>query len=622
MNDNFPCNLPPDMPDFCPPPEKPHHHHHSMPPVPSVVEGQSLYEAVNNLSDRVNVCIKTYNEVMEHNYQTLHNLERAAEANGAYYNPCEVYTEPGYYADESATYTLIHKKTVDRHNQPIRIKLKLAYGNTTNSAVEQSIMNASKVHFADKIVIAQPIPDNKEGWYGRVIYNGAPLPSNDKPNLYTAGFTRAGVLRVYSNAVSTEQMLRDTIEDAMGVSGVLVQNGQVCDDSYLENIPMWNSQVARVAIGQNTNTREVIFLVCGNENDVNKKGMTSKAVANVLRSYGCDIAVELSEGVKCMAMDKGQLMFTPEDNKIPNGYAFWVISRENCFYNDYQRELAALMQNFGENLWLEYLTQKDLDATKARLEAEVGRLEGLISDEEKARQDADKALQDNIDKEATTRQEEDEKLQKNIDAEAATRQQADETLQTNIDNEQSRAEAAEEALGGRIDTEAQERQDADSELEGKIQQEQKRAEEAEEAIRQSVTALTDRVTRIETNVTQLQTNVANMQNDISVMQSNIITMQNTITEQQITLGNFQNDLNDFKLKLAEMGRQLDALDPEKLARQVADLFASDVVPLPIPAATTTKLGGIIVTEDFSVTLDGQLTVNAIDEDEITAKWEE
>ena len=146
----FPC-APPDKPNFCPkpmPPKPPF-----MPPVPSIVEGQSLYEVYNILNGRVNAMCNTYNDVMHNCYETLENLYRAAEANGAYYNKCEVYVEDGYNADQGATYKLIHKAVVDRHNNPIRVELHLAYGNTTNSKIEQKLNSASMVELADKIFI-------------------------------------------------------------------------------------------------------------------------------------------------------------------------------------------------------------------------------------------------------------------------------------------------------------------------------------------------------------------------------------------------------------------------------------------------------------------------------------
>lgn len=406
-----------DFPDFCPPPSKPPIP--CNPPVPSVVQGMSLYEAVNNLTNRVNVCINTYNDVMRNCYATLHNLEKAAEENGAYYSPCDVYTEEGYSADEGATYTLIHKNVVDRRGEPIRVKLHLAYGNTTNSKIQQGLFSASKITYADKIVIAQPMGEN--GWYGKPIWNGCPIPGADAPNLYTMGFTRSGVMKVYSNSVSTDQMLRDTVEDAMGVSGVLIMNGQITDDSYTANIPNAKEQTSRVCVGQNLDTREVIFLVCGNENNVNKKGLTTKACANILLQYGCDIAVELCEGSSAGAMDKGSLMFVPENNEIPEGYCFWYISRA-CFYrSDYERELAELMQNYGQCIWNTYLNKKDIDNLQTDLENEINN-----------RIEADNALKA-----------EDERIENKLDEEIATRTESDERFQAAITDLQTRMVKAE-----------------------------------------------------------------------------------------------------------------------------------------------------------------------------------
>lgn len=406
-----------DFPDFCPPPSKPPIP--CNPPVPSVVQGMSLYEAVNNLTNRVNVCINTYNDVMRNCYATLHNLEKAAEENGAYYSPCDVYTEEGYSADEGATYTLIHKNVVDRRGEPIRVKLHLAYGNTTNSKIQQGLFSASKITYADKIVIAQPMGEN--GWYGKPIWNGCPIPGAEAPNLYTMGFTRSGVMKVYSNSVSTDQMLRDTVEDAMGVSGVIIMNGQITDDSYTANIPNAKEQTSRVCIGQNLDTREVIFLVCGNENNVNKKGLTTKACANILLQYGCDIAVELCEGSSAGAMDKGSLMFVPENNEIPEGYCFWYISRA-CFYrSDYERELAELMQNYGQCIWNTYLNKKDINNLRTDLENEINN-----------RIEADNALKA-----------EDERIENKLDEEIATRTESDERFQAAIIDLQTRMGKAE-----------------------------------------------------------------------------------------------------------------------------------------------------------------------------------
>lgn len=357
----------PDFPQFCPPPPPPPCP--CEPQVPSVVEGQSLYQAVNNLTNRVNLCIQNYNDVMANCYATLHNMEKAAEANGSYYGPCEVWTEEGYSAEQGSTYTLIHKACVDRRGEPIRMQLHLAYGNTTNSQIEQSIFSASKITLADKMVVAQPKGAN--GWYGHAIYHGAPIATADEPTLYTVGFTKHGAMRVYSNAVSQDQLLKDTIENAMGCSGVLVQNGQITDESYQKDIPNASEQTARVVMGQNIDTQEVIILCCGSYDNVQHKGMTSKACAEILLKYGCDIVVELSEGVSAGAVNKGSMIFPPVNDSAPTAYCYWYISRACLYRNDYQKELAILMQNYGESLWGIYESTKKINDLSNRLDKEI-----------------------------------------------------------------------------------------------------------------------------------------------------------------------------------------------------------------------------------------------------------
>lgn len=375
-----PCG--PDFPMFCPPPMPP------IPPMPyesSVVEGSSLYEAVNRLNGRVNVCIDTYNHVMSECYRTLHNLEKAAEENGAYYGPGEVWVEEGYDAEQNSTYKLIHKACVDRRGEPIRVQLHLAYANTTNSKIEQDIFSSSKVEYADKMFVA--IPKGENGWYGKAFWHGAPINSSAGVGKYTVGFTRAGAMKVYSNGVSDDQLSRDTIVDAMGCSGVLIQNGQITTEDWQQNIPNRSEKSERIIMGQNMDTQEVVWLVCGNENDVDHAGMTSLKAAQILLSYGVDIAVELSEGADAAATDKGSAMFAPKDMEMPTAYAYWFISRK-CFYkNDYDRELAELIQNYGRTLWENYKNAYSIRNLQTDLATEVAnriagdeKLQGEIDD--------------------------------------------------------------------------------------------------------------------------------------------------------------------------------------------------------------------------------------------------
>lgn len=556
-----PCP-PPEFPPFCPedrpvmgkpccPPPPP------MPPVPSVVSGMDLYEAMNHLSDRVNVCIHNYNQVMAENYKALRNMQRAAEENGAYYGPGEVWVEEGYYPDESATYHIVHKACVDRRGEPIRMQLHLAYGNTTNSKIEQNIFSASKVEYADKMMVAIPKGDN--GWYGKALWHGCPMPSADEPTLWTVGFTRAGVMRVYGNSVSVDQMLRDTVEDAMGVSGVLVMDGKVTDDSYRQYIPNAEQQTSRVCMGQNMATREVVILTVGNENDVNKKGLTSKACAEILRQYGCDIAVELCEGVGSGAMDKGSLMYVPDDTEEPTAYAYWFISRK-CFYkNDYERELAELVQNYGACIWGGFLNKKAIAQVKAELAEEIQRakdaeqqLQENIDAEAKAREEGDRQLQANIDAEAKAREDADKVLQGNIDAEAKVREDADKVLQGNIDKEALARQNADAALQDNINKEAQARQAADTELQGNIDKEA-------EARKAADTALGQRIDGLNTRLTAAEAEIVKINQLLTVLQQQMTSLDATVTELAKTIADIETSLNNLKQTVLTLVSRVDSI---------------------------------------------------------------
>lgn len=555
FNDHSPECCGPKFPPFCPE-DKPPMGRPPMPPCPSVVSGMDLYEAVNNLTDRVNVCIHNYNAVMAESYKTLHNLQQAAQENGAYYGPDEVWVEEGYYANESSTYHLVHKACVDRRGEPIRMQLHLAYGNTTNSKIQQGIFNASKVEFADKMLVA--IPKTENGWYGKAIWHGAPIQSADEPTLYTVGFTRAGVMRVYNNGVSVDQMLRDTIENAMGCSGVLIQNGQVTDDSYRANIPNAGQQTSRVCIGQNLDTREVIMLTVGNENDVNRKGLTSKACAEILLGQGCDIAVELCEGVGSAAMDKGSLMYVPDDEQRPNAYAFWFISRKRFYKTDYERELAELIQNYGACIWDGFLNKKNIESVKNDLDAEIARAVA-----------AENALGERVTEEVTRAKGEEQRIEGKVDAEIQRAKDAEAELQESINDETLRAKAEEQRIDAKVDAEVKRATDAEEELGVRIDGEVARAKAEEQRIDGKVDAESARAKAAEAGLqSALDKEVHDRTNADSTLHQEILTEQGERTAADTVL---QNNINsEASTRATEDGKLQASIDAEAKARASAD----------------------------------------------------
>ena len=371
-----PCGAPyppPFQPHPCPPPmPKPMP---CVPPAPSVCQGMDLYEAMNGLTDRVNTCIATYNDVMANSYQALRNLEHAAEANGAYYGDCEVSTEQGYYADEGNTYCVTRKKVVDRFGEPIRMQLKLAYDNTTNSNLEQPIDDASMIECAQVIASCEV---GETGWVGNCFYKGAPLPSVESGEGYCVAFTRNGTMRVYANAINQSQLLNDGVENSMSCVGRIIVDGEVKDEVAAAVAPI-------VAMGQNTVTKEVFFVSAGSDANQVKQGLTnrglsSKACADILKGYGCDIAVVLSTGDNAMLLDKGENAFVP--STLPNqtkAKAFWYITRKAHYKNDYDRQLAELIQNYGQLRYTALLNQLSILNLKNYTEAEISRIDAQLT---------------------------------------------------------------------------------------------------------------------------------------------------------------------------------------------------------------------------------------------------
>ena len=609
-----PQPLPPDYPhfipgDYCRPPVP------AMPPVPSVVEGESLYEAVNNCIDRVNVCMDTYNSVMAECYKTLHNLQRAAEENGAYYGPADVWTEEGYDADSSAKYFIIHKRHVDRRGQPIFMELGLAYDNATNSKIEQSIFSASKVKYADKIVVAQP--KTEKGWYGKAIWHGAPIQADPAANLWTVGFTKGGFMRVYSNGTGVDTMLADTVFNAMGCSGVLIQDGALTSEMYYNQIPDYNKQTSRVIMGQNIATGEVMILVTGHENDVNAKGMTSTAAAEILRQRGVTLAVELCEGESAGACDKGQLMFTPENDTVPTAYCFWYITRRRFYKNDYERELAELTQNYGQSIWQGYLNgekiqdiaadlaaeidraqnaENNLDAAikaeTARAQAAEGQLDTKIEAETTRAEAAEKALDNKITAETERATAEEARLDAKIDAETERATGVEADLQQQITEEVTRAKAREDKiagdladevnratleenrLNGLITTETQRAKDAEAVLQTNIDNEQQAREDADTALGARIDSLSSDVTQqindfktevnqkiddIESTVNNLKTTVDSLGEQVTQLGNNVTTLSGTVNKIQQTVNTLQENYTSLSSAVSDLNDQIDRM---------------------------------------------------------------
>lgn len=415
------------------------------------VPGSTPQEQVAYLLNRVDTMIDYFNHYDDKVWGAYNAVVHSALGNEAYYR--EITREEGYLADGSTPYTVIHIPYLDRAERPIFLELGLAYNNTTNNGVKENVFEASQNRVADKLIPAFNIAD---GWEGKAMLKGAPIQSTYTEGKFTLAVTDNGFLKIYPNTVSYDQLNRDRIRNAMGVQGVLINNGTKTPEQYATN---GGELLARVGIGMNYETKErLIVIVNGNPtppNDASVTGATADMLADIFAKYNCTVAVETANNGSAVAMDKGQMIYMPDTATtgviptVPSINCYWYITKRRHYHNQYVKDVADLIQKVGQNKWRCEIALQSCDFLKGR----VNDLQRDLDAEVRARQDADEQLQNNIDAEAEARRLADEQLQDNIDAEAETRRLADVQLQDNIDAETNARVAGDNALDERITNE-------------------------------------------------------------------------------------------------------------------------------------------------------------------------
>lgn len=404
------------------------------PPVKPYCPGVSPEEQMGILTERVNELINTINDYSTDVYGAYNAIVNSALCNDAYYN--EITTEEGYIAEASAKYKVIHIPFLDRSKEPIYFELGLAYNNTTNANVHEDVFNASQRTIADKLI---PAYNSDNTWVGAVVWKGAPIGNiGELPAQYTFGVTDNGFFKVYENLTDYTQLKQDCVRNAFEARSVLIQGGKLTPDKFDPDEK--NHQLGRIGVGMNYDTKErFIVIVQGS----NQSGCTTEQLANIFKTYNCNVAVELSNGMMTTALDKGAFMFVPPTADgitvptIPQVNAFWYITKRRHYHNEYVRDVANLTQKYGEMLWRTETANISVDNVKAV----VAGFQRALDTETAERKAADETLQANIDAEAEAREQGDTTLQQNIttlsqhvDEVQEELKQADATLQQNIDN--------------------------------------------------------------------------------------------------------------------------------------------------------------------------------------------
>lgn len=516
-----PTVCPPQKPPVCQPPQPVMG---QIPPIPTVIEGSSLYEAMGKVIERTNMCINQWNCISKNCYEAMNACVAAARSNDVYYDDCEVNYQEGYDTTEGCAYAIVEKKAVDRKGKPIFVSLTPAYDNTTNSGVEQGIFDVSFIKSANVIMTAVQAGSDK--WFGPAMYRGAAIPGESNPDGYVYGFNRHGALRYFKGDVTETTLCQNQMVDVIGGCVPILYDGKV-----IEGVEAMTQKQAICAIGFNCGTGSVFFFSCSAQN---QPGMGIASVARILQGYGCTTAVVTSATTNTPAstgegmLYMGQMTTDPVNAKEPKNLAYWVISKCPNFNNAFQKEVADLVQTTGRNAWETYLlgvqiqsfddriTQnaKDIAAEIKRATAAEEALNQKIEAETDRAEAAEGALDKKIDAETERAKAAEQALDNKIVAETNRATAAENKIASDLQAEVTRATTRENQIQAALDAEIAARIAADNDLINAIEQEVLARKAADVALENKIDAVDK---KIQTQITNIEGNITNLETQIKGM---------------------------------------------------------------------------------------------------------
>lgn len=416
-------HMKPPMPEPCPGPG------YMIPLLRPELRNMTEAQQIQELIDRVDCMTKTFNEYSKNVFGAYEAVVNSATCNDAYYD--EIKVQSGFITSAGISYKMIDIPFLDRADQPIYLELGLAYNNTQNMGVTEDILDASYRTIADKIVSASTGPyidgSSTTGWDGIVYYGGAPISNPTHSVNYTIAALDNGFIKVYPNTTPADVMRNDRVIDAIGCMSVLVNDGVATPNLYGSDS---TETKARVAIGMNYATKHRFIVVVDGTDTV---GCTSADLSSIFLNFGCNVAAEVCTGAKAVGVDKGMFMYNPStvnENGAPAApqvCAFWFITKQRHYHNQYVRDVAELTQNVGKQTWQATVANKNVEG----MWAEINAIRKDLTQETSDREAGDNALGERIDV-----------VVEDLAQESADREAADETLDTKIAQETAAREEA------------------------------------------------------------------------------------------------------------------------------------------------------------------------------------
>lgn len=563
---------PPCEPEFCAIPVPPP----IMPVVPPPVPGFNPQAQMGAVIEKTNECIHRWNYIQANCFKALNDCVGAAKTSPVYYDDCEVHLEQGYSSDDSAVYHIVRVNKFDKAGCPIRVKLGLAYDNSTNSNVRQSMHDYSFVKSANVIMTA--VNPSQQGWNGPAMWRGMAIAGTPNADGYIAGFTAMGTLKVYKGTVESVNLCQDKIVDMIGGVTPIILDGEIT-----EQAKALTTKKAITAIGYNSGCGQTILFNVGITENPGMQGIT---VANILKEMGCNTAVitamqdatdEPSIGMEFL----GRWTDVPAKYNDPQNVAFWYVSkRPECGYkNDFETEIADLVQTTG------YCANG------------ITELRDKVKNAQETADEALSLAQDNADKIATIQGQITEIYSK-IDA---------------LDTRLTKVEGDITTIKGQIDT---------------INQQITTINQAISSIREEISNITEQIAGITSSITNLTNRVQTVEGKVTTIEGNITDIQGDITNIEGDITNINNALDDIKGGTTELPYVKKAGDtmsgalnmgsnkvsavatPTDDADAATKKYVDDKVSgaeYKLPIAGPTKLGGVKVGSGLNITADGTLS---------------
>ena len=458
-------------------------------PIPPFIPGTNAGQQMSIVVDRANEAIHRFNSIQAKCYEALNKMVGAAISNDVYYDCDEVNFQRGYNIDDSCAYSVVRVNKYDKKGCPIVIKLGLAYDNTTNSNLKQSIQDFSFVKSANVIMTA--IPPKQTGWNGPARYQNGPIPGNNVPDSYVAGFNCNGTLKVFKGDADDVVLCQNKITESIGACIPIIMDGAITEEAK-----KLTTKSAVCALGYISGNCQRVMFTCGAQEETGMQGIN---VAKVLLDMGCTTAVITAMQTNEPNVDSigmsymGRYCEQPIKYVTPNNQAFWYVTKRpfDCCRNGFETEIADLVQKTGMNAngiaELKNGVNEALDMAGQALELAQSHEDRIVTLENEV-QELDGRM-DTAEANIKTLQDETKRIEAKLDQEISDRELQDTLIRQSIETEKAERTAADAVLQGNINREAIDRANADLKIEQNLAKEVANRTEADQLLQNQINGL-------------------------------------------------------------------------------------------------------------------------------------